>query len=65
MRSALMFNDKQNKLMLEAVEALHKADALMQEALGASDECFDLHCGIESMADDLLEVIQANNPVDA
>jgi hypothetical protein len=60
-----MFNDKQNKLMLEAVEALHKADALMQEALGASDECFDLHCGIESMADDLLEVIQANNTVEA
>lgn len=60
-----MFNDKQNKLMMEAVEALHKADALMQEALGASDECFDLHCGIESMADDLLEVIQANNPVEA
>ena len=57
-----MFNDKQNKLMLEAVELLHKADALMQEALGASDECYDLHCGIESMADDLLEVIQANNP---
>ena len=57
-----MFNDKQNKLMLEAVELLHKADALMQEALGASDECFDLHCGIESMADDLLEVIQQNNP---
>jgi hypothetical protein len=59
-----MFNDKQNKLMLEAVEALHKADALMQEALGASDECFDLHCGIESMADDLLELIQENNPED-
>ena len=59
-----MFNDKQNKLMLEAVDALHKADALMQEALGASDECFDLHCGIESMADDLLEVIQANNPIE-
>ncbi len=59
-----MFNDKQNKLMLEAVEALHKADALMQEALGASDECFDLHCGIESMADDLLELIQENNTVE-
>ena len=59
-----MFNAKQNKLMLEAVEALHKADALMQEALGASDECYDLHCGIESIADDLLEVIQANNPED-
>jgi hypothetical protein len=59
-----MFNDKQNKLMLEAVEALHKADALMQEALGASDECYDLHCGIESMADDLLELIQENNPAE-
>ncbi len=59
-----MFNDKQNKLMLEAVEALHKADALMQEALGATDECFDLHCGIESMADDLLELIQENNPAE-
>lgn len=59
-----MFNDKQNKLMLEAVELLHRADALMQEAMGASDECYDLHCGIESMADDLLEVIQANNPAE-
>jgi hypothetical protein len=59
-----MFNNKQNKLMLEAVELLHKADALMQEAMGASDECYDLHCGIESMADDLLEVIQANNPAE-
>ena len=59
-----MFNNKQNKLMLEAVELLHQADALMQEAMGASDECYDLHCGIESMADDLLEVIQANNPAE-
>ena len=59
-----MFNDTQNKLMLEAVELLHRADALMQEALGASDECYDLHCGIESMADDLLELIQANNPAE-
>jgi hypothetical protein len=59
-----MFNAKQNELMLEAVEALHKADALMQEALGASDECYDLHCGIESMADDLLELIQENNPAE-
>ncbi len=60
-----MLNDKQNELMLKAVELLHEADALMQQALGASDECFDLHCGIESMADDLLEFIQANNPVEA
>lgn len=39
----------------EAIDKLHEADALMQEALGASEECFDLHCGIESMVDDLTE----------
>jgi len=39
----------------EAINKLHEADALMQEALGATEECFDLHCGIESMADDLAE----------
>ena len=45
---------KANKLQ-EAINKLHEADALMQEALGASEECFDLHCGIESIADDLAE----------
>ena len=38
-----------------AIDKLHEADVLMQEALGASDECFDLHCGIQSMADDIAE----------
>ena len=57
-----MFNDKQNKLMLEAVEALHLADALIQQALGASDECYEVHCAIECAADDVLDIIQANNP---
>ena len=59
-----MFNDKQNKLMLEAVEALHKADALIQQAMGASDECYEMHCAIENVADDLLDTIRANNPED-
>ena len=45
---------KANKLQ-EAIDKLHEADALMQEALGASDECFDLHCGIQSMVDDITE----------
>ena len=39
----------------EAIDKLHEADALVQEALGVSDECFDLHCGIQSMADDIAE----------
>jgi uncharacterized coiled-coil DUF342 family protein len=45
---------KANKLQ-EAIDKLHEADALMQEALGASEECFDLHCAIESVADDIAE----------
>jgi hypothetical protein len=45
---------KANKLQ-QAIDKLHEADALMQEALGASDECFDLHCGIQSMVDDIAE----------
>jgi hypothetical protein len=45
---------KANKLQ-EAINKLHEADALVQEALGATEECFDLHCGIESMADDIAE----------
>ena len=57
-----MFNDKQNKLMLEAVELLDKADALIQQAMGASDECYEIVCAIANLSDDVLNVIQANNP---
>ena len=40
-----------------AIALLHDADAMMQAALGDTEECFDLHCGIESMADDIQEVL--------
>ncbi len=45
-----------NKLQA-AIDKLNEADALMQEALGDTEECFDLHCGIQSMADDIAEVV--------
>jgi len=57
-----MFNAKQNALMLEAVEALHQADALIQQALGASDECYEIVCEIANIADNVLDTIRANNP---
>ena len=57
-----MFNAKQNALMLEAVEALHQADALIQQALGASDECYEIVCEIANIADNVLDIIRANNP---
>jgi len=59
-----MFNDKQNKLMLEAVEALHLADALIQQAMGANDECYEIVCEIANIADNVLDIIQTNNPME-
>ena len=53
-----MLTAKEKAERLEmAIALLHDADAMMQTALGATDECFDLHCGIESMADDLQEAL--------
>lgn len=60
-----MFNARQNELMLKAVELLHEADCLVQQAMGASDECYEIHNAIEEASDAVLEQIQANNPVDA
>lgn len=56
-----MFNDKQNKLMLEAVELLNKADCLVQQAMGASDECYEIHNAIEDASEMVLEQVQLNN----
>ena len=52
----LTAKEKQERLEM-AIALLHDADAMMQAALGDTEECFDLHCGIESMADDIQEVL--------
>lgn len=59
-----MLTDTQNKQLLEVVELLHKADALMQKAIGASDECYYIHTQIENAADDVLDYIRDNNEDD-
>lgn len=59
-----MLTDKQNKQLLEAVELLHKADALIQKAMGASDECYYIHTQVENAADDVLDYIQEHNEAD-
>lgn len=37
----------------EAIALLQDADACMQAALGASDVCYDTHCAIQNIIDDL------------
>jgi hypothetical protein len=56
-----MLTAKQKATLESAIEKLHEADVLVQQALGACDECFDLHCGIESMADDITEYMAGIN----
>ena len=53
----LTAQDKLERLEM-AIALLHDADAGIQAALGDTEECYDLHCGIESMADDLQDIIQ-------
>lgn len=60
-----LLSDIQNKKLLEAVDLLHKADALMQEAMTDSEECYAIHSAIECAADDILDYVQQNNEVDA
>jgi hypothetical protein len=40
-----------------AIALMQDANASMQTALGDTEECFDLHCGIESMIDDIQDVL--------
>ena len=40
-----------------AIALLNDADAMLQAALGASDECYELHNAIENVADELQEQI--------
>ena len=56
-----MLTDTQNKQLLEAVELLHKADALIQKAMGHDEECYYIHTQIENSADDVLDYLQQNN----
>jgi hypothetical protein len=41
--------------LAEAVELLEQADMLVQQALGATDDCYELHCAIEDTIDTLSE----------
>lgn len=56
-----MITDTDNQLLLKAIELLHEADRLVQQAMGASDECYYIHTQIENAADDVLDEIQRQN----
>ena len=45
---------KLNKVM----DLLNQADCVLQEALGAGDECYEIHNAIENVMDDVCDVIR-------
>ncbi len=53
------------ELLRRAVEQLEEADALVQEALGATDVCYETHNRIADLIMDLQEDIHTiENPVE-
>ena len=50
-----MSNISKAQKLQEAIDKLNEADALMQEALGASDECYDLHNKIGNIVEEVAE----------
>ena len=52
-----MDNAQRSVLLNKAVDLLHEADALVQQAMGAGEECYCIHSAIENAADDIVDVI--------
>jgi hypothetical protein len=44
-----MSNISKAKQLAEAIELLAQADALVQKTLGASDDCYEVHCALEDI----------------
>jgi hypothetical protein len=53
-----MSNISKAQKLQEAINKLNEADALLQEALGNTEQCFELHCAIENVADELQDAVE-------
>ena len=49
----LVTNKQKADKLREAIALLEDADACMQAALGDSDVCYETHCAIQNIVDDL------------
>lgn len=54
---AKLTDAERSVLLNKAVDLLHEADALVQQAMGAGEECYCIHSAIECAADDVVDVI--------
>jgi hypothetical protein len=49
----LVTNKQRADKLREAIALLMDADACIQSALGATDVCYDTHCALEDIIDEL------------
>ena len=57
-----MTPQRKSELLNKAVELLEQADALVQEALGDSDVCYETHNQIQNVVDDLVtDIVEFDN----
>lgn len=54
----MLTNKEKADKLREAIALLMDVDALQQVALGESDECYDNHCRIQDLIDDLTAEVQ-------
>jgi hypothetical protein len=59
-----MLTNKEKIERLEmAIALLQDADAGIQTALGDTEACYDIHCAIENLIDDIRDAIDAKETV--
>ena len=57
-----MLTDKEKRERLEmAIALLQDADAMIQAALGANDECYEMHNAIEEVIDEVTDRLAGAN----
>ena len=56
-----MYTANQNAKLIKAVDLMEQADALIQQALGSSDRCYEICTQLQNAIDELLEEVQEGN----
>jgi hypothetical protein len=54
----MLSSQEKIKRLNMVIALIQEADAGMQDALGDTDECYDIHCGCESLIDDIRDAIE-------
>jgi len=54
----MLTNKQKIEKLQEAIALLQDADNCMQAALGDSDVCYETHCAIQNIVDDLQEDVE-------